>query len=475
MWQKLSLRARLNTILALVLMLGLAINIARLLLEAGPRVQAEDQSVVRLARGFIETLVVGLNEAPDPDARLNRIIEDFNRLRHVSITRANQAVEANAISASRSGADEGSNGPPAWFVALIHPERTAVSVPVTINGKPGSLVITSHPNDEMNEIWDGIVTQVQVGSAIAVALLLITMTVVSRALAPIQALTDAMNRIEFGDYDTRVKPDGPPELAAIGNKLNHLAAALGDAVEDKRRLAERVVSLQDVERKDIARELHDEFGPYLFALRAHVSSLMRIAENREPDVASLRKHGNAIWEQVNALQQFNRRVLEKLRPVGLAELGLREALGALLRLWREAHPEVVIETTISASLGVPGETADLTIYRIIQEALTNVFRHADATRIDVTIEPADLPSATTRGRRGSVLVRVRDNGSGLLRDHKLGHGLLGMRERVMALGGTVTVTSADGGVTVEALVPCDERTCSDTPVDERDPAQQGSA
>jgi two-component system sensor histidine kinase UhpB len=469
------LRARLNTILALVLMLGLAINIARLLLEAGPRVQAEDQSVVRLARGFIETLVVGLNETPDPDARLNRIIEDFNRLRHVSITRANQAVEAKAISASRSGADDGSNGPPAWFVALVHPERTAVSVPVTINGKSGSLVITSHPNDEMNEIWDGIVTQVQVGSAIAVALLLITMTVVSRALAPIQALTDAMNRIEFGDYDTRVKPDGPPELAAIGNKLNRLAAALGDAVEDKRRLAERVVSLQDVERKEIARELHDEFGPYLFALRAHVSTLMRIAESREPDVASLRKHGNAILEQVNALQQFNRRVLEKLRPVGLAELGLREALSALLRLWREAHPEVVIETTISPSLGAPGETADLTIYRIIQEALTNVFRHADATRIDVTIEPADLPSATTRGRRGSVLVRVRDNGSGLLRDHKLGHGLVGMRERVLALGGTVTVTSADGGVTVEALVPCDERACSDTAVDERDPAQQGSA
>jgi two-component system sensor histidine kinase UhpB len=475
MWQKLSLRARLNTILALVLMLGLMINIARLLLEAGPRVQAEDQSVVRLARGFIETLVVGLNEAPDPDARLNRIIEDFNRLRHVSITRANQAVEANATSASRSGADDGSNGPPAWFVALVHPERTAVSVPVTINGKSGSLVITSHPNDEMNEIWDGILTQVQVGSAIAVALLLITMTVVNRALAPIQALTDAMNRIELGHYDTRVKPDGPPELAAIGDKLNHLAASLGDAVEDKRRLAERVVSLQDVERKEIARELHDEFGPYLFALRAHVSSLMRIAENREPDVASLRRHGNAIWEQVNALQQFNRRVLEKLRPVGLAELGLREALGALLRLWREAHPEVVIETSISPSLGELGETADLTIYRIIQEALTNVFRHADATRIDVTIEPTDLSSATTRGRRGSVLVRVRDNGGGLLRDHKLGHGLVGMRERVLALGGTVTVASSDGGVTVEALVPCDERACSDPPVDERDPAQQGSA
>jgi two-component system, NarL family, sensor histidine kinase UhpB len=457
MWQKLSLRARLNTLLALVLLLGLVINIAQLLLQAGPRVQAEDQSVVRLARAFIETLVAGLNDAPDPDARLNRIVEDLNRLRHVSITREDRAVGAKAVSVYRSDVADASRGPPAWFVALVHPERMAVSVPVTVNGKSGSLVITSHPNDEMNEIWDGIVTQVQVGSAIAVALLLITMTVVSRALAPIQAITDAMTKIESGGYDTRVKPDGPPELAAICNQLNHLAVALGDAVEDKRRLAERVISLQDVERKEIARELHDEFGPYLFALRAHISSLMRIAESHEPNTESLRKYGSAIWEQVNALQHFNRRVLEKLRPVGLAELGLREALGALLRLWREARPDIVIETVISPALGESGETADLTIYRIIQEALTNVFRHADATRIDVTVEPAPQSLGITRGPRGSVLVRVRDNGSGLLRDHKAGLGLVGMRERVMALGGTVAVVSTDSGVTIEAVVPNDER------------------
>ena len=92
MWQKLSLRARLNLLLALVLTLGLAVNITRLVLEAGPRVQAEDQSVIRLAREFIETLVVGLNETRDPDARLDQIIHDLNRLRHVSITRQSDAA-----------------------------------------------------------------------------------------------------------------------------------------------------------------------------------------------------------------------------------------------------------------------------------------------------------------------------------------------------------------------------------------------
>jgi two-component system, NarL family, sensor histidine kinase UhpB len=459
MWQKLSLRARLNVLLALVLMLGLLINISRLLLEAAPRVQAEDQSVVRLAREFVQTLVVGLDDTKDPEARLGQIVEDLKRLRHVSIRRAGIDGEGPAsipMPAADTGAGDDADAPPAWFVALVHPEQTTVRVPVVARGQSlGSLVITSHPDDEMAEIWDGIVTQVEVGAAIAAVLFLITMTVVGRALAPLSSLADAMTHIESGRYDIRVKPAGSPELATICRKLNHLAATLNGAVEDRERLAERIVTLQDAERKEIARELHDEFGPYLFALRAHATALKRVAENAEPDMIALRKHGGAMLDQVNALQQFNRRVLERLRPAGLAELGLREALTAQFRLWRDVHPDVVVNATISPSLGVVGETADLTIYRTVQEALTNAFRHSGATRIDVTVEPAHRSVGVGPGRSEATLVRVRDNGSGLSVDHKLGLGLTGMRERVMALGGNVTVASADGGVTVEAVIPGD--------------------
>jgi len=451
MWQRLSLRARINLLLALVLALGLTVNIARLVLEAGPRVQAEDQSVIRLAREFIEMIVADLNEAPDPDARLNRITGDLSRLRHVSIALQDAAAPERPKDRRAESGDP--RAPPAWFVTLIHPETMSVSVPVSIHGKQNSLVITSHPNDEIAEIWDGIVTQLEVGSAIAAMLFLITMTVVGRALAPLEALSQAMTRIEAGSYDVRVAPGGAPELAAICARLNHLAATLGEAVEDKRQLAERAVSLQDLERKEIARELHDEFGPYLFALRAHASALVRLSEAASPDAAALRKHGSAILEQINALQQFNRRVLERLRPVGLAELGLREALEALRRHWEETHPEVAIETTISRSLGETGETADLTIYRVVQEALTNVFRHAGATIVDVTVEPAGQPKGS-QGGRDCALVRVRDNGRGLKPGHRLGLGLIGMRERILALGGSLTVASpGEGGVTVEALIP----------------------
>jgi two-component system sensor histidine kinase UhpB len=447
MWEKLSLRGRINVLLALVLTLGLAVNVARLVLEAAPRVQAEDQSVTRLAREFVETIVTGLNEAPDPEARLDQIVRDLKRLRHVGITRRDDGTTPS------EAIDQGDDAQsvPAWFVTLVHPEKTSVSVPISIHGKSTALVITSIPNDEIAEIWDGILTQFEVGSAVALVLFLITMMVIGRALAPLQALSQAMTKLESGAYDVRVTPGGAPELAAICTRLNHLAATLGEAVEEKRRLAERAVSLQDLERKEIAHELHDEFGPYLFALRAHAGALMRQSEAHEPEKAALRRHGAAILDQVNALQQLTRRILEKLRPVGLAELGLREALGALLRLWNESHPDVTIETTISDKLRETGETADLTIYRVVQEALTNVFRHADATEINVSIAPAEQPGA--QGNRDYAVVRVRDNGRGLNPDQKFGLGLIGMRERLLALGGTLTVASGETGVTIEALVP----------------------
>ena len=453
MWRTLSLRARLNLLLALVVLLGLAINVGRLLVEAGPRVQAEDQSVVRLAREFVQTLVADLNESADPDTRLDQIVASLNELRHVSITRVRKRDGATEAIPAHQDTVAGTASVPAWFITLIHPEQTTVTVPVIANGRSlGLLAITSHPTDEIAEIWDGILVQLEVGSAIAVILFIITMTVMNRALAPIESLVAAMKGIAAGNYDTRVTPSGPPEFAAIGTQLNDLVATLGQSLQDKQQLAEKIVSLQDAERKDVARELHDEFGPHLFALRAHASALAQAAGADTPDIRSLRKHGDSILAQVNTLQHVNRRVLDRLRPVGLSELGLADALGALMRLWREANPGVTIKTSISPELGRPGDTAELTLYRIVQEALTNVFRHSGATHVDITIEPAAPPKGLPAAG-AATLLRVRDNGSGLPADHRSGFGLMGMRERVLALGGTLTVASSEQGVLVEALVP----------------------
>jgi two-component system sensor histidine kinase UhpB len=448
MWTNASLRLRLNLLIAFVLVAGLIINIGRLALEAGPRVAAEDQSVTRLAKGLIEAFISDLGEASNPELKLEEIARGLMRLRHVTITRVSEGGNGDLIDLPPDTHDD-VDQPPAWFVRFVHPSQTTVSIPITVGARSfGSLVIKSDPRDEISEIWQGIVTQLAVGTAMTITLLFITMFVVNRSLGPVNELARAMGKIGAGEYGIRVKPAGSPEIAGICNELNNLADALKQADDDKRSLAARIVSLQDTERKEIAAELHDEFGPYLFALRAHASSLETLARNVEPDLSAIRSAGQAIHQQINALQQSNRNVLARLRPAGLSELGLLTALEALFRRWREIRPQVAITTRLSPESGGSDETTDLTIYRIVQEALTNAFRHSKATQIAIAIEPDHDDRA--------IQVRIEDNGVGLNPDHAGGLGLTGMRERAMALGGRLTVTSTSKGVSVEATVPLPE-------------------
>jgi two-component system sensor histidine kinase UhpB len=279
-------------------------------------------------------------------------------------------------------------------------------------------------------------------------LFLITAAVVSRALRPLNSLVGAMTRVEAGDYSTRVTPEGPPELAAICRRLNRLVEVLGDAMEDRRHLAGRIVSLQDTERKELASELHDEFGPYLFALRAHVSSLEAAIAEKGADAEILLQNCRAMTEQLRALQQVNRQILERLRPVGLADLGLGEALNGLAEMFRQAHPGVSLNLSVSPSLGRLDETTELTIYRVAQEALTNAFRHAGASSVWVSVTPLNSDAG-----QPTIRVGVRDNGNGLPMDYKSGLGTIGMRERVTALGGHVSMKSTQEGLLIEALLP----------------------
>lgn len=445
MWTNASLRFRLNLLIAFVLVTGLFINVGRLALEAGPRVAAEDQSVTRLAKGLIEAFISDLGTASNPELKLEEIARGLMRVRHVTIAHVGADGDHGKID-HPSDATEDAAEPPEWFVRFVHPSQTTVSIPVDVEGRSfGSLVIKSDPRDEISEIWQGIMTQLIVGVAVTVVLLFITMFVVDRSLGPVNEIARAMGQIGAGEYGVRVKPGGSPEIAEICNGLNSLASTLKQADDDKRHLAARIVSLQDTERKEIAAELHDEFGPCLFALRAHASSLANLARNVDPNLSAIKSAGEAIHQQINALQQSNRNVLSRLRPVGLSELGLHTALEALFRHWREIRPQVVVTANVSPEIGGSDETTDLTIYRIVQEALTNAFRHSKATQIDVVIEPDD-------GNR-TIQIQVEDNGVGLSSDTASGLGLTGMKERAMALGGRLLVASTGQGVRVEAAVP----------------------
>jgi PAS domain S-box-containing protein len=211
-----------------------------------------------------------------------------------------------------------------------------------------------------------------------------------------------------------------------------------------RRLTQLIQTRLEEERRGIARELHDELGQSVTAIRTIGAAIANRSRADAPDV-----HASAmtIVDVAGRIYDTVHGIIRQLRPSALDNLGLREALEELIGAWRERYPDVSVELTFEGDLDALGERTNITVYRFVQEGLTNVVRHAAATRAEVVI-----------ARRGAALdVMVRDNGKGLGERNQSDtarFGLLGMRERVEALDGKFDIEGAPGeGVCVRARIP----------------------
>jgi two-component system sensor histidine kinase UhpB len=429
MLQRLSLRARLSLLLGGALAAGLVFGVALLILHAGARVNAEVEAATRLARDLVQATLPRLAASHDPQSELAGLLEDAQRLRHVRVTVEGKAAPAEA----------NDKRAPDWFSALVFraPAPTRFDTPV------GAIDITANAADEIAEIWAEIVWLAIGASAVAVVAFALVSYAVSRTLSPIGALSDGLRRLEQGDHAVRVPVDGPPEFVAIGERINALAETLERLDDENGRLMRRMIHVQDEERRDIARDLHDEIGPFLFTIRAGVGALARKAKSSAAEPARLAGECERIDAQIAALQQVNRRILGRLRPAALEEMGLADAIEALARGWRETRAGVEIDLSLDGARGEMDETTALTAYRVVQEGLTNAFRHSGARRIEVVV-----------ARDGGVLrVEVSDDGAGLPASHNGGLGLRGMAERVGALGGTLTMSNKpEGGARLSATL-----------------------
>ncbi len=157
------------------------------------------------------------------------------------------------------------------------------------------------------------------------------------------------------------------------------------------------------------------------------------------------------------IQSKNRRVLHKLRPMGLDEFGLKAKLKSLVALLQEDHLEMTINLDVDDAVSHCDETSNLTIYRVVQEGLTNALKHAQASVIDVGVEIANAPGAPAAVQtpgQGVVRVTICDDGRGFPDGMKPGYGIAGMSERVRATGGDIKIGSrGSGGVALEARIP----------------------
>ena len=221
-------------------------------------------------------------------------------------------------------------------------------------------------------------------------------------------------------------------------------AKLAETLTENQRLALKYVDMQEHERKTLARDLHDELGQYVNAIKLDAVSIREAAEDR-PEISAT---AHTVIANADRVYEVLRGLIRQLRPVGLDELGLAAALANCANEWRLRLPATQIEMVCGADLDALAESRALVLFRLVQEALTNVARHSSATRVKIEISRA----ASAPG----IDISIADNGRGAdLSAHRNGLGLIGMRERVAALGGSFAVSSVNdaAGFEVRAFLP----------------------
>ena len=440
-WSGWSTRTRLIAVVLLIDLLAAVTSCAVVVLNARTAVRVE----TRASLATVESLVadtIRLSDTASPEALLQALDLRFRVLRHVRVA----VLDAQGQRVGHAGPDKrAEREAPAWFARMILPPIERHSLPIAVGGRVlGTAQITTQPMDEIEEIWGYARALSLTTFAVNLAMLVALYLALARILAPLRRLGEALTQLEHHDYTARLAPPGTPELAVIAERFNKVAGALAQTRSANASLNQKLLTAQDDERRRTALELHDDFGPCLFALEANAASIARIAAGaKEVDRSKLAARAAEIGTIVGQVQGVNRALLNRLRPHGLGQAPLPTCLDLLLRGFGERHPGIAFVGQFDGLARGYGDLLDLTIFRCVQESATNAVRHGGASRVE----------ATAAERDGTVYVEIRDNGTGIPTEHRIGLGLSGMRERVEALQGTFALDNIGPGAIVRIAIP----------------------
>jgi two-component system sensor histidine kinase UhpB len=438
-WGDLSLRLRLLLPLGLMFMAALLLGGIALHVFATEQLAEENEQAIKSTKLVAEALNGALAASDNPKATLEAFVHGLGSTEAIRFRAAGaaQKVEPAEIRTPMGRV-------PSWFIRLLAIPDLGAAFPVLVEGqRAGELVFSPDLSADIFEKWVGFLAVV--GAAIVLTLLTGTIAYLTAGstLAPLQALSAGLTQMRQGQYDRPIRPSGPPEIRRSCEAANELASTLDSLSRDNRSLLRKIVSLQDDERRHIARELHDELGPLLFGIRANSIAVL---EAIPPGEEKLAASTQAILQSVEALQQANRRILDHLRPLYIRELGLEKSVRTLIDNARAQAPEVELDAHIDPRLNDVDGLLSQTIYRVIQEGTTNALRHANASSVNV--------DAAIEGNE--VAIGISDDGIGFPAGSPFGRGLTGMHERVRALSGTFELLRENGRTLVRCRLPIGE-------------------
>jgi two-component system, NarL family, sensor histidine kinase UhpB len=434
-----SLRLRLIIAISFGLLASLAFGGAFAVWDAARQVQTEMRAAIAVAKQIAQAAVIELNHDVNGHQVLERLIREFDGNRHLQASlmdRNNQIVLTSKLEPPNTRVPE-------WFRRLLDqgPEIARIDLPSGFDEYKAVVLATDAAN-ELAEKWGDI------GLALAVLIIFCTFVLglvywtLARGLLPLQALNVAFVRVGRGDYSPRVAECGATELARLAREFNQMVTRLSTMKLQNARLNEQLANVQEEERTELARELHDEIGPFLFAVSLDISAIHQITSKRDDISPQLAPRVEAIRTAIAHMQKHLKIILGRLRPTVLFDLGLAQAIENLIDFWRGRHPDVVFDVKVTPESF--GEQLDQGIYRIVRESLSNALRHGRPSEIAISVRLTD---------DDTIAIEVVDDGGGMKPSNAaVGFGITGMQERAAMLGGTISVQNrSDGkGVVVSA-------------------------
>lgn len=417
--------------------------------NARQSVRGEVESTVNLAVQLVRSKIAG--EALDGQSPADWLqhLKSLDRTRHLKIVIRPSQDDSESVSEKLVLDARSVRNVPDWFVWSVTPEPLVFSQIIrAAAGGDSEVLIRADPGDEIIEAWNEALDFFALIGVMAASVLVLVTITVERAFRPVSLILEGLDRLENARFHQPLPEFPLPEFTRIAKAINQTATALESARQDNHALRQHSLEVREQERQRLARELHDEFGQSLSAIKAVAVSLKNQAIDRGSPVAV-----ESILTTCDHLFEVLRSMLRRLHPLILDELGLKASLDDMLELCAAQHRPLALDYRCDPAVdGFPSKL-QIHVFRIVQECLTNIAKHARAGRASVEIRVYPQSGGSASGSR--LRIEVRDDGCGF--DPKAvrsGFGLRGIRERVAGLGGETSIRTAPGqGARIEIDIP----------------------
>ena len=430
-----SLQLKLNLMITCLLLVLLSVSAIFVVKNASEDVRAEVASTANLALHLLDAEILhyssdfGWINSDGYDSIFK--LKSLDNIRHLKIDFYDINGKLRETNRVKRQALDG-NAPPQWFVnamSLTGSELQKQTRNIILSGRyVGEMVVTPDPSYEIAEVWDDTIGLLGLAAVFFVLINVLVYLAVKYTFKPVDRILEALTQIEQGQFSSRLPDFKPVELHAIGQKFNAMADTLQSSTQNNHRLTQQIIRLQEDERKSLARDIHDEIGQYLTAIHVDASAILN---GRKLSVA--KESARAISSVTRQMMDMVHEILQRLRPRALDELGLSLALGELVHHWRQRCRNVNIIQNIASNIDPIDEAVSITAYRVVQECLTNIAKHANARRVTISVKQD----------KQFLYLHIEDDGVGF--DPTVtaeGFGLAGMNERIQGLMGEMKIESS---------------------------------